>query len=245
MIKNWKKFNENYELSKLLHINNGKDLKDFLLLHKYKNVDNKFLFNKLIVIDSGNHGLVFTYEGDNYFYKLTYDKNSYLLARKLVGKKFEHLVYIDDVDVITNNFTSLYIIKMEECELLPEVLETIFINFNDIIIGYIRDMETNASDFSDESNYDDNYTKEDAVYEVVKSLWEDETLSDEDWEYIENIDFFEQLKSLKAELKSLNFTKYYLDIHHNNVMVKKGTDNLCLIDFISPKKLIKSHFDDN
>jgi hypothetical protein len=239
MIKNWEKFNENNELPKLLEVNSGDSLKEFLTLHKYKNVDTKFSFDKMIVIDSGTSGLIYTYTGDNFFYKLTYDKNSYLLARKLVGKKLKHLVYIDDVDVIVNNVSSLYIIKMEECEFLPEAISLIFENYNDVIIGYIKDMETNPSDFSDESNYDENYSKENALKDIILFLWEDDFLTDDDLDYLENIDFFEQLKVLKQELKSLGFTKYHLDIHYRNVMMRKNTDDICLIDFLTPKNFIR------
>jgi hypothetical protein len=92
MIKNWKQFNENInrDLEYLLQVDNGQELKDFFINSKYINFDTKFNFDKLIVIDNGSFGIIFTYAGDNDYYKLTYDKNSYLLARKLVGKNFKH-----------------------------------------------------------------------------------------------------------------------------------------------------------
>ena len=234
-----KHFNEGNctELEILLQIDNGKELEEFFLYWKYKNFDNKFDFNNLIIIDNGSYGLIFTYAGKNQYYKLTYDKNSYLLARKLIGKNFEHLVRIANVDVITNNYTSLFIIEMEECVPIPESVHTVLENVNHEIISYLRDTKSEATDFQDKSNFDKYYTKEHALASFIDYLWEEEKLTEEDMEYLNSIDLINQLAEMKLELQKCGFTKYDLDIHINNVMFRKNTTDLCLIDFLSPKKM--------
>jgi hypothetical protein len=98
-------------------------------------------------------------------------------------------------------------------------------------------MECNSADFSDDNNFDEYYTKEDELQQLIQYLWEDERINDEDLEYFKKINLIGQFKDMKKELQSLGFTKLFLDIHCNNVMFKKGTNDLCLIDFLSPKNL--------
>lgn len=242
MIKKWKQFNENNdkELHHLLQIDNGSELKYFLYNCKYKNFEKKFDFDNLIVINNGAAGLVYTYSGESDYYKLTYDKNSYLLARKLVGKNFHHLVSIKDVDVINNNYRSLYIIRMEECAPLTELLFTVLEHLYEEIICYMSDIECNITDFSDDSNFDEYYTKEDVLDQLIKYLCEDDYIDSEDLKYLDEINLVGQLKEMKKELHTLGFNKLYLDIHHDNVMLKKDTNNLCLIDFLTPKNFINT-----
>jgi hypothetical protein len=127
---------------------------------------------------------------------------------------------------------------MEECEPIPESISIILENLNHEIISYMRDMECNGVDFSDNSNFDEYYTKEDALTELIKYLWEDDRVSDKDWKYFQKINLIDQFKDMKEELQSIGFTKLNLDIHYNNVMLKKNTNVLCLIDFLSPKNFI-------
>ena len=235
MIKNWKSFNENINrgLEILTQIENGNELYHFLKGERFKNYEAKLDFANFIYISNGNYGLVFTYKNDNHVYKLTFDKNSYLLSRKLIGKKYNHLVEIIDVDVISSNNTSLYLIKMEKLKEIPIVIDTIFSELHHKINLFIK----NAGDDFDGRLFPNENEKERLLEMYIENLWEEDKISDMDLKYLKRINFISQISEMKKELQSTGLIKQNLDIHHNNVMMK-GED-ICIIDFIYPKEKFK------
>ena len=137
-IKNWEIFNENEKIVReLTAIDDSEELFDFLFKYRFKSnydLNNEIGDIDLVnVIGGGEYGIVYEFNG--YVYKLTFDKVSYLLARKLIGKKYKHLVDILDVEVMHNKVSSLYLIKMDKCTpLVPELQEFIeAINIKGII----------------------------------------------------------------------------------------------------------------
>ena len=196
-MKYLKSFNENvisnFRSKFLLYNLNWDELINFLndnnfdksKINNLTYLDNKFLAK-------GGGGLVYE-TNDNKIFKITSDKVEYDYARKLINKDFKHLPYIYEVNVISNNYTSLYIILMEKLQPLPEKL-----NFCLGIYGlgdYIR-------------NY---FRYLDAKYLV--NLFENNDCE----EYIKDI--FE----LRGELIQANFDiNGKFDLHEKNFMMKNN-----------------------
>jgi hypothetical protein len=146
-MKYLKSFNENvisnFRNKFLLYNLNWEELIDFLSDNNFDenkinnliNLDNKFLAK-------GNGGLIYE-TNDNKIFKITSDKVEYNYARKLINKEFKHLPLIYDVDVISNNYTSLYIIVMEKLKPLPEKLHNCLsiYGMSKHIKNYFRDLD--------------------------------------------------------------------------------------------------------
>ena len=191
------------ELAELISIRGKRGLNLFLLKYKYKNFN--LNLDDVREYKSGSYGLILTF--DDYVIKLTFDKGAYLLAKKLENKHFEHLVDVLDVNVIHSTYRSLYLIKMNKCEILNDY----YINILDREGAFMYLHEGDESIIKD-INY------------IIKN------------EYIatffDNIDVFKELKDIRKELEISGLAKYKLDIHSHNIMLKNK--KLCLVDFIYP-----------
>ena len=226
MINKYSLFQESTkQIEELISLNSGAELTEYLNKYKFKDFQSKINFNSLIVLNSGNYGIIFSHANESNVYKLTFDKNSYLLARKLIGKKFKHLIDIIDVDVISNNIQNLFLIKMEECLSAPQQIELIFLEINHDIIDYIKS-----------DNPDVKYDLDHIKFLIIE-LREKDILTEEDFKFVKDFKFEEQVKEIKEELMKSGLIRNSLDIHAFNIMLKKGTKDICLIDFITPKKL--------
>lgn len=214
-ISNYNSFNENTisELDTLVNINSPKKLSIFLQKYNYKiNYSSDNGLNKIRSIKNincGDFGLTYEYKG--FIYKLTYDKQSYLLARKLINKNYEHLVHVFDIEVLHNNVKSIYLIKMEKCwSLYP------------LMIAFL--MKVNVKYFM--SN--------DELMDKLSNNFEIKGLSEKATEHLKEVDIISQIRQMKKELQDSGLYNYRLDLNMGNLMIKNG--KLCLIDFLMPRK---------
>ena len=114
---------------------------------------------------------------------------------------------------------------MEECLSAPQQIELIFLEINHDIIDYIKS-----------DNPDVKYDLDHIKFLIIE-LREKDILTEEDFKFVKDFKFEEQVKEIKEELMKSGLIRNSLDIHAFNIMLKKGTKDICLIDFITPKKL--------
>ncbi len=207
---------ESDTINNLIKIETNFELKEFLDKYGFKS---NFTLNNEIenirdikIIGAGDIGLVYEYKG--YIFKLTADKQSYLMSRKLIGKKFKHLVDILDVEVIHNKTMSLYLIKMNKCQPMPYQIRLFFEN---MVVSYLIQPE-----------YEEHLNK------ALTTLYNSATVSNEVMRYLKKINIVKQLKEIKEELKIAGLDKYTLDLNLGNIMMKNN--QICLIDFLQPKR---------
>ena len=226
-IKLFEEFKKNFDnlTYQLIMIQNGWDLDCFLNKNGFKpNYDLNSTKgiedweDDIEIIGAGSYGI--TYEFGGFVYKLTFDKSTYFMCRKLIGKKFIHLVDILDIEVMHNNSRSLYLIKMNKCEaikydFLREFIETV-----------------NLITFLNICERPDVLTKFISDYYI---MGQPEGIAESMIEYLHNeIHIEKQFVELKKELKICGLDKYKLDLNPNNIMLKNG--KICLIDFVHPDR---------
>jgi len=160
-------------------------------------------------INKGGFGMVFSYGNDKVI-KVTFNKLDYDFARKLIGKKHEHLPNVYDIKSISNKALTIFIIVMEKCKPLPQSIKE-YINIENKNIGeFFR---------TEDPEYLTPYQKEDL-----------ET-------YIK-YDLKNQFLGMIEEIREIFGLNKDLDIHSGNFLMKKN--NLCFIDIFAPKHLTKS-----
>ncbi len=228
-MKYLKKFNEGYKqtiIDDLININDNDDLIYFIDKYDFKSnfiLNGEILdFKKIKIIGSGSFGLVYKYK--NNIFKLTFDKNTYLMARKLIGKKFKHLVNILDVEVLHNKIKSLFLIKMEECFQLSEFLKAIFMDLN--ITYYIKHYIY--------GNFNIETIKDEINRKILYEYEDDGEIKEKVINEIHNFKLYKQIEEIKQELIESVLSKYQIDNNVDNFMLNKQGE-LCLIDFIYPK----------
>ena len=191
------------ELAELISIRGKRGLNLFLLKYKYKNFN--LNLDDVREYRSGQYGLVLIF--DDYVIKLTFDKGTYLLAKKLENKHFEHLVDVLDINVIHSDYRSLYLIKMNKCGILNDFYKDILEREGAYI--YLHEGDENI------------------IKEINYNIKNDYIAT-----FFDNKDIFNELINTRKELEISGLAKYKLDIYRNNIMLKNK--KLCLVDFVYP-----------
>ena len=194
-------------IDELIRVDNSDDLLNFLetydFCEQFDSVFDHDDYDEFEIIGAGSFGLVVKFK--NFIFKLTFEKNTYLLARKVLNKHYKHIVDILDIIVIHNRHSSMYIIKMNECKPLTPDLRYFFVkeSLRNMILR-INEID-NFLDFPDERIYN----------------------------YLHEINLKQQIIELRNELKDSGLIKYELDLNIGNIMMKNN--EICIIDFIYPK----------